>query len=85
MTLDECAFVSESVRYARTLPYTGCLQYLRGMLKACGDLDALGDVREIVQQLSDSDAQLELIASGQLKLNLEPAVTVRRRQPSRRS
>lgn len=84
MNADDRFFVTESVRYSRSLPYVDCLAYLRGMLRSCGDQEIVADLRVIVSRISASDAQLELIAAGQLKLPFEPPAAAPRRSPSSR-
>lgn len=44
--------------------------YLRGLLQTC-EVEALPELRLILAKLSESDKQLELIQSGQLKFSLE--------------
>jgi len=68
---DEHFFITESIRYARSLPYLDCLKYLRGMLYACGDSPHVADVLDLVHKMEQNDQQLELIASGQLRLGLD--------------
>ena len=79
MIPDERFFVTEAVRFARTLPYDEALKFLRGMMKTCGDVEEIGEVRKLVVQMTANDAQLELIASGQLTFGLD-AVAHRPRQ-----
>ena len=64
------AFIRHNVAYARSLPLTEAVEHLRGMLAACVDAPALDEVRRVVATMRDSDTQLELIASGQLRLSL---------------
>ena len=64
-------FLTESVRYARSLPYVDCLKYLRGLLVTCGDTEEVAEIRELVRLMDKNDQQLELIASGQLKLGFD--------------
>lgn len=65
--------LSESVRLGRAeLSYCDYLRYLRGLLLLAGDIEEAAALRQIVLSLDASDRQLELIASGQLKLHLDP-------------
>lgn len=77
--MEERFFITESVRFARSLPYVECLRYLRGLLRTCGDAEELAQIRSLVVTLTTTDAQLELIAGGQLTLNLDPTPKRKRR------
>jgi hypothetical protein len=66
----EEVFIRHSVAYARSLSLCESVEYLRGMLSLCGDSEVTHSVRETFVQLSHCDAQMELIATGQMKLNL---------------
>ncbi len=55
---------------ARTLPLADALRFLHGALIVAGECPQMEEVRRVYIGLQASDAQLELIASGQLKLNL---------------
>lgn len=70
MNDDAQFFLSESIRYARQLPVNDCLRFLRGMLDNLDGGSAGADLRSIIAQLSASDAQLELIQIGQLRLGM---------------
>lgn len=73
MTDSEAFFVAEAVRHARTLQYPEMMKFLRGMnfaIDAKPDYDAF---HKVYQTLNRCDEQLELIASGQMKLPLHPA------------
>lgn len=69
MTPEEI-FIRQSIAFARTLPFGDAVTYLRGMLSLCGDHDMTPAVRDTFVRLSHCDEQLELLASGQLKLSL---------------
>jgi hypothetical protein len=78
MNEDETFFLGESVRHAKTLTVGDCTRFVAGMIFALGETHpAIPRLRRVVTQLMDSDAQLELIKLGQLKLDLE---TPRRRR-----
>lgn len=64
-------FLNESLAHARTLPLAESVIFLRGMLQSCSDSEAINRIRQIYIPLSESDRQLELIQSGQLKLVLK--------------
>ena len=67
-------FIRESVSHARSLPLESAMNYLGGMLLLSNESPQLGAVRSALNTLRNSDHQLELIASGQLKLPLsEPS------------
>lgn len=63
-------FIRESVRHARSLAIPEAITYLRGMLFMTVDDTALQPVRATLNSLTRCDQQLELIASGQMKLPL---------------
>lgn len=58
------------VALARTMPLAEAVKFLRGALIVAGEHEAMTDVRKAYVSLAHGDQQLELIASGQLKLNL---------------
>ncbi len=70
MNGDQEFFVRESVRLARSLPYSQMLSFLRGMEFSL-PIDEFPEVRQILFDFRECDRQLELIASGQMKLNLD--------------
>ena len=70
MTTNQHYFVTESISHARELPLKDAVIFLRGLLESCGDEEAVAPIRDAFISLSHSDSQLELIQSGQLKLNL---------------
>jgi hypothetical protein len=63
-------FVRESVRLARSLPYPQMLSYLQGM-SVSTSFELFPEVRKILFDLRECDRQLELIATGQMKLDLD--------------
>jgi hypothetical protein len=68
---EEAFFFSESIRQARRLPLSECLDYLRGMLSVMReDHEAAAEIRSVIAQLTGSDAQLELIQIGQIQRRL---------------
>lgn len=64
-------FFQEAIAHARTLPVPDAVKFLGGLLQSCTDNDGVAPVRNAFIALSQSDRQLELIQSGQLKLNLQ--------------
>lgn len=64
-------FISEAAKHTRGLSYRDSREFLRGLLLVCGDAAEVAALRDILRTLDTTDAQLELIASGQLKLDLE--------------
>ena len=71
-------FIAESVRHAKTLSYPAMMQFLRGMSFAVSDDADFDSFRALYSRLNECDEQLELIASGQLKLPLNPKDPERR-------
>jgi hypothetical protein len=63
-------FFTQAIAFARSLPLSQAVLFLRGMLQSCSDSPATDQVRRIYVGLSESDRQLWLIESGQLKLDL---------------
>lgn len=61
-------FVAESIAHARSLPLADAVVFLQGLLQSCSDADALAPIRNAYIAMSQSDKQLELIQTGQLKL-----------------
>ncbi len=70
MRTEEILFVSESLRHARTLPHGEMMRFLRGMCFATSEVEDYQEVRNLYSRLNECDEQLELIASGQLRLPL---------------
>ena len=66
-------FLTESIAHARALPLGESVVFLRGMLQSCSDTKAVQRIRALYIPLSESDRQLELIQSGQMKLPLKEA------------
>jgi hypothetical protein len=62
--------IREIVRHARGLPLADAIRLLTGFVLLAGDIQEVHALRAALIPLQASDAQLELIASGQLKLNL---------------
>lgn len=72
MNEDEAFFFGEAIRHARSLPLNMCLQFLQGMLAAMEEDHATTKlIRSIIAQLTASDAQLDLIEIGQLRLSID--------------
>src|SRR4051812_19692930 len=67
--------ISEAITFARSLSYCDCLRFLQGFVLLAGESQETQPLREVIAELQQSDRQLELIAEGQLKLQLsaEPA------------
>jgi len=68
-------FIRESIAHARALNVAHAVLFIRGLLESCDDNDAVVRLRAIYTALSESDRQLELIQSGQLKLNFDQPKT----------
>jgi hypothetical protein len=68
-------FVTEAVKHARNLSYRDAMNFMRGLLLVCGDVEEVAVLRRQFQLLQECDQQLELIAAGQLifPLNLSGA------------
>lgn len=62
-------FIAEAIAHARSLSMEEAVVFLRGLLQSCSDDEALAPLRNAYSVLSESDRQLELIQTGQLKLN----------------
>ncbi|MDB6111299.1 MAG: hypothetical protein JWR69_3049 [Pedosphaera sp.] len=62
-------FLKESLGHARTMPIPRAIIFLRGLLLLCPENPAVDQIRAIYSAMMESDHQLELIHSGQLKLN----------------
>ena len=65
-------FVVQAITHARTLPMADAVIFLRGLLQSCNDERAFAPVRNAYMALSQSDKQLDLIQTGQLKLKFNP-------------
>ena len=67
----ETFFITQSVAYARTLPLKDAGPYLRGMMGVCREIRGVSEiVGKSAIAVAESDAQLQLIETGQLKLAL---------------
>lgn len=64
-------FISQTMTQVRGMKLPDAVLYLRGLLQTCADENALPEIRRIYVNLSESDRQLELIQTGQLKLPLQ--------------
>lgn len=61
-------FLAESLRHAATLPMSQADAYLRGMLTSCsGAIELPSELIALIRTKLQTDEQLELIASDQLK------------------
>lgn len=75
-------FCAEMSAHARTLPMRDATLFLRGALILIGaESDAVSELRSAFMRLSAADAQLELIASPQLKLPLKGDGNGKKGQP----
>jgi hypothetical protein len=63
-------FLREALAHARTMPLRDAALFLHGFVLSCADKKVADQVRPLFVQVSESDRQLELIQSGQMKLNL---------------
>lgn len=64
-------FVCESIGRARELPLPDAIKFLRGLLSVCGDEnEAVSVIRSNFTHLSESDRQLHLIQTRQMRLPL---------------
>lgn len=73
-------FMAESIRHARSLPFSDCIRFICGMLDSLHEDGAgVAELRKTYRALVESDQQLELIQVGQLKLNLASAKPTRRK------
>ena len=70
MTENQKFFLEQSLFFARSLSYHDCLRYLEGLLASCHDEPQVNAVRQVFVEMMHSDAQLELIQTGQLKFKL---------------
>ena len=67
----ETFFITQSIAYARSLPLKDAGPYLRGMMGVCREIRNVSEtVGKAAAAVSESDRQLELIETGQLKLAL---------------
>lgn len=63
-------FVAHVAAEVRAMPITEARTFLRGLLALVGPDTNVEPLREVYRHIDSADDQLELIASGQLKLNL---------------
>lgn len=63
-------FITTVAKDIRRLPLNEARPFLAGLLTLMGEQADVEPLREIYRSLDTADAQLELIASGQLKLDL---------------
>jgi hypothetical protein len=63
-------YVQRIADTARTMPLRDAAAFLQGALCLAGEHDAVAEVRTTYYRICESDAQLELIASGQMRLPL---------------
>ena len=68
-------FVASLASDVRRMPVADARTFLRGLLILVGDDTRVDPLREIYRHLDLGDAQLELIASGQLKLAITDPAT----------
>jgi hypothetical protein len=59
-------FIAESMRLARSLPLPDAIRFLNGFCVSCSDAPRLSHVRKILIALSESDKQLERMATGEI-------------------
>lgn len=64
-------FIAETAAEVRGMSVSEARTYLRGLLMLIGENSAIDSLREIYRHLDVADAQIELIADPQAKLNLE--------------
>ena len=64
-------FIQQAIAHARSLPLAEAVLFLRGLLALAEGDDSLREVRLIYAALSESDRQLSLIETGQLRLPLD--------------
>jgi hypothetical protein len=65
---DELFFLAEAISHARSLTFGECLQFMRGLQATLGDAHpAKPQVQAVLAKLTETDAQLELLAVSQLK------------------
>jgi hypothetical protein len=69
-------YVSTAINLARKMPMGEGILFLKGMLEVADGSPVAPTVRKAYNALFDCDHQLDLIASGQLKLEL-PAAPVK--------
>jgi hypothetical protein len=70
MNTPEEYFLNESLAHARDLPLKDSVRYLKGLCLSVKDETFADRVRLYMTNLSETDMQLHLIQTGQLKLPL---------------
>ena len=70
MTEAQQFYIRKSIFFARQMSFPDSLLYLRGFLESSPDTPEFHQIREIFSRLVADDRQLELIQTGQLKLNI---------------
>jgi hypothetical protein len=71
-------FITESIAHARQMPTKDAVIFLRGLLQSSLESPAIDRIRAAFIALSESDRQLELIQSGQMKLDFTPSKMAKR-------
>jgi hypothetical protein len=66
-------FLEQAITFGRSLPVKDAVVYFRGLVLSCDDSDAVCQVRKLVASLSETDRQLDLIATGQTKFKFQEA------------
>lgn len=79
-SVDFC--IRQTAHFARTAPLSESVQFLRGLLQLAGEDERVGPLRQLFFNLQSSDSQLELIATGQMRLDF-PAAPKAPKQPAR--
>lgn len=69
MTEAQLFFTREAIVHARELPVRDAVIYLHGLRDSIEDEEVKAPIQQIYMLLTESDRQLELIQTGQLKLN----------------
>lgn len=70
MSEAQAIFIRESVAHAREMKLAAAVVFLRGLLESVEDEAVRSPIQNVFILLTESDRQLELIQTGQLKLNL---------------
>lgn len=61
-------FIQNALLLAREMSVTDAIRFLRGILLSCGDSELTAQVRVAFNALTESDAQLQLLAKQQMIL-----------------
>lgn len=81
MTNEEVIFfVRECAAHARTLTVPNAIIFLRGMIMTCPSSQAMAAIKGIYDRLMESDQQLDLIHTGQLKLDFDTPAKLDKRK-----